>query len=210
MINNTRHFRRQFLTGVAASAALIAFSKKSEAQGSAEPATSISPDTWMQNWINRTKPVSGALWLFRFSDPVYVVTSPLQWRSEELSRDGLREVTVPSGFVTDLASIPQVFWSLLRPDGTYAYAAIVHDYLYWTQNGTRDAADLTLLRCMEDMRVPSHHSQSIYQAVRAFGESAWKLNAKLRTSGERRLLAKFPEDPNVSWEDWKKRQDVFR
>lgn len=35
---------------------------------------------------------------------------------------------IPSGFSTDLASVPRVFWSLLPPDGVYENAAVVHDH----------------------------------------------------------------------------------
>jgi len=41
-------------------------------------------------------------------------------------------VIVPSGFITDGATIPQVFWSLLPPWGTYGQASILHDYLIET------------------------------------------------------------------------------
>jgi hypothetical protein len=37
-------------------------------------------------------------------------------------------IRIPDGFVTDLASVPRVFWSILPPDGTYERAAVVHDW----------------------------------------------------------------------------------
>lgn len=39
------------------------------------------------------------------------------------------EVTIPSGFETDLASVPWPFSLVLKPTGRYAQAAVVHDYL---------------------------------------------------------------------------------
>ncbi|MGT3245452.1 DUF1353 domain-containing protein, partial [Yersinia enterocolitica] len=39
-------------------------------------------------------------------------------------------IKVPTGYVTDLASVPRVFWALFPPHGRYAKAAIIHDYLY--------------------------------------------------------------------------------
>src|ERR1700709_1690961 len=55
-------------------------------------------------------------------------------------------IRVPRGFVTDFASIPQGFWSLnLSPNGRYSKAAIVHDFLYWTQACSRDQADNLLV-----------------------------------------------------------------
>jgi len=40
------------------------------------------------------------------------------------------EITVPAGFDTDYASIPRIFWPIYPPDGEYAPAAILHDFLY--------------------------------------------------------------------------------
>jgi hypothetical protein len=48
-----------------------------------------------------------------------------------------------------------MFWSALRPDGEYAYAAVVHDYLYWTQSRSREEADQILKMAMEDSEVES-------------------------------------------------------
>ena len=42
-------------------------------------------------------------------------------------------ITVPAGFVTDLASIPRLVWSFYPPDGPWVKAAIIHDFLYDTQ-----------------------------------------------------------------------------
>ncbi len=42
-------------------------------------------------------------------------------------------ITVPKGFVTDLASIPFPANLIFNKAGRYASAGIVHDYLYWKQ-----------------------------------------------------------------------------
>lgn len=44
---------------------------------------------------------------------------------------------VPPGFVTDLASVPDLAEPLLPRSGEYSNAAIMHDYLYWTQPSRR-------------------------------------------------------------------------
>lgn len=44
-----------------------------------------------------------------------------------LGRD--QYITVPAGFVTDLATSPRVFWALIPPQGSYEAAAVLHDYL---------------------------------------------------------------------------------
>jgi hypothetical protein len=116
---------------------------------------------------------------------------------------------VPRGFVTDLASIPRIFYSLLRPDGEYAYAAIVHDYLYWTQTRTRTVSDEIFKFSMEDFNISRRTMQTIYNAVRLFGEGAWSKNARLKADGERRILKRFPPTAQINWADWKQRSDVF-
>ena len=37
-------------------------------------------------------------------------------------------ITVPAGFVTDLASIPRVVWSFFPPDGPWVKGAVIHDF----------------------------------------------------------------------------------
>lgn len=41
-------------------------------------------------------------------------------------------ITVPKGFLTDLASIPKFLHGIFTPDGDYSAAAVVHDFLYQT------------------------------------------------------------------------------
>lgn len=45
--------------------------------------------------------------------------------------------------------------------------------------------------------------------MRAGGGLSWAANAKLRESGEKRVIKKFPADALVSWSDWKKDPTVF-
>lgn len=119
-------------------------------------------------------------------------------------------VSVPRGFVTDLTSIPQWAWiSGLRPEGAYAYAALVHDYLYWEQDRPRDEADEIFLFAMEDSKVEKSRRNRIYNAVRLAGGNAWSNNAKLKAGGEKRVLKLFPTDFTVSWAEWKTKPGVF-
>ena len=121
-----------------------------------------------------------------------------------------KRVVVPVGFVTDLASIPQWVWSSgLRPEGAYAYAAIVHDYLYWVQERPREEADEIFLFAMQDSKVDSTLRNGIYKAVRLAGKGAWDSNAKLKKKGEKRILKQFPTDFTISWKEWKVRPGVF-
>jgi hypothetical protein len=127
-----------------------------------------------------------------------------------LNSTTIGDVTVPPLFVTDLASIPRLFFSELRPDGPYAYAAIVHDWLYWQQTGLRKDADWLLKLGMEAFDVSAFTLNLIYESVRSpFGQRAWDANALLKSKGERRLMAVAPSDPRVKWSEWKKVSSHF-
>jgi len=117
-------------------------------------------------------------------------------------------VIAPRGFVTDFASVPRVFWSLFRPDGNYAYAATLHDYLYWEQGTPRSVADEVFSSAMSDLRISDRQAEILYRAVDLFGARAWANNARLKQIGEKRILAKLP-DAQITWAEWKLRPGVF-
>lgn len=58
------------------------------------------------------------------------------WRLHEpftyrIGAEGCPEhIDVPEGFVTDFASVPRIFWTILPPTGPYGKAAVIHDALY--------------------------------------------------------------------------------
>lgn len=69
-------------------------------------------------------------------NPKYKLTAPLLYASSFLkSNEEFSEifdgglVTVPAGFITDLASIPWPYNKVFKPDGKWSRAAVVHDYL---------------------------------------------------------------------------------
>jgi len=64
-------------------------------------------------------------------------------------RTGLR-IVVPKGFVTDFASVPRALHSMIGPTGRYTNAAIVHDYLFWTQSCTRKQSDNLMAIAMRE------------------------------------------------------------
>src|SRR5258708_33483224 len=88
--------------------------------------------SFMQIALTPTRELEGAPPpLVPFADwDYYYLKDKLEWRSDA---DPSIRITVPVGFVTDLASVPRVFWSLLPPAARYSYPAIIHDYLYWFQ-----------------------------------------------------------------------------
>jgi hypothetical protein len=139
----------------------------------------------------------------------YYMKEPLEWSADAGVQLTPAQVTVPAGFVTDLASVPAALWSVLPPAARYSYPAIIHDYLYWFQPCTRAEADAVLHAAMEDMHVSSPKMLAIYDGVRIGGGVAWDNNAQLRQAGQKRVLKKFPSTVQTTWDDWKNRPDVF-
>lgn len=122
----------------------------------------------------------------------------------------LPSVKVPRGFVCDLASVPPLLWGKFPPTGRYAYAAIIHDYLYWTQTTTREIADEILAIGMRDAGTDEGTITTFNLAVKAVGWNAWSNNQEAKARGEKRILGAFPTDKLVSWETWKKKPGVFK
>lgn len=99
-----------------------------------------------------------------------------------------QQIVVPSGFVTDFASIPRALWWLYSPAGTYASAAVVHDYLYWEQVCSRAEADTFFKMGMREVNVSRATTWIIYRAVRLGGGGAWKQNAQERRMNKPRVI----------------------
>jgi len=83
------------------------------------------------------------------------------------------KITVPKGFCTDFASVPQIFWNILPPWGKYGKSAVIHDYIYQTHCRTRKEADAIFKEAMEVLGVPTWQVISMWLAVRLFGWLAW-------------------------------------
>ncbi|MEO0912849.1 MAG: DUF1353 domain-containing protein [Pseudomonadota bacterium] len=102
---------------------------------------------------------------------------------------GVREIVVPRGFITDLASVPRFLRPLVGVVGPHLEAAVVHDYLYvqrWRGGETaarRAFADGMMLALMRDARFALRWP--VYGVVRTFG------GVLMRRPPEGRLLAAF-------------------
>jgi len=151
----------------------------------------------------------GALVTGRFGNAYWYLYEPISWSPREDDPKHLPAISVPRGFVTDYASIPSKFWSVYPRDGDYVWPAVVHDYLYWMQTTSREDADLVFKQAMLAFKVSQADVFVIYNIVAAAGGWAWDRNAKLKQAGEKRVLAKFPPQPTITWEEWKAQPDVF-
>jgi hypothetical protein len=208
-----RWSRREFLLGLSGwmIGSWIAVPPLAQAQPSvSEPyGDRAAAELWMDEWMSEKKAAGGVLHLSRFADPVYFLISEIGWMPNPDQANAYTTVRVPVGFVTDFASIPRAFWSILRPDGLYTYPAIVHDYLYWEQTTSREVADQILRFGMEDFKVDPITIGTIYAAVRAGGGFAWENNKRMKEAGGKRILRRFPEDPTIRWSQWRTDPSVF-
>lgn len=87
-------------------------------------------------------------------------------------------ITVPKDFITDGASIPKMFWSILGPFGDYFEAAVIHDFLYSPSNVKfpRNMSDIIFKEGMYNVGVPWYRREIIFRAVQLFGSSNYKGN----------------------------------
>lgn len=143
-----------------------------------------------------------------FGDGTYwYLREPLRWFGGETPAV---EVVVPAGFVTDFASVPRVLWWLFSRWGKYGNAAVVHDWLYWSQQlHSRKASDLAIAEGMDDMGVGKASKHVIYRALWLFGGRAWRSNERARAEGRKRCIGNpFPIDPKITWEYYEKDHGV--
>lgn len=111
----------------------------------------------------------------KFTTPAILeMLDDYRWRLVEsftfwLTDDASDVIEVPAGNITDLASVPRVLWILLPPNGRYAKAAIIHDYLYDKALRTKAEADRIFLDGMAVLGVPKWKRMLMYTAVRIFG-----------------------------------------
>lgn len=59
---------------------------------------------------------------------LYVITKSFTYKIGSLEHP-VGEVIIPENFVTDLTSVPWPFSYFFPPDGPYAQAAVLHDYM---------------------------------------------------------------------------------
>lgn len=123
--------------------------------------------------------------IMRLGDQVFVTTFP---QTSEIAGTQNR-ITVPKGFITDLASIPPLLESIESKSGPTMQAGILHDFLYWDQTCLREEADAALLLELEDSGVPEWKRRDIYLVVSGVGKFAFKKNSDAKAAGETRFLS---------------------
>jgi len=179
-----------------------------------------SKQEWLVDWTgfdsngvekthDLTRTMTQAI-LLPFADMDYwIVYKPIYWTPPANAPKSLpRAVTVPSGFVSDLATIPSYFWWALPPTGRYGHAAILHDWLYWEQSCSRAVADRVFEVAMAELNVDLPLRKAMWAGVRVGGGKFWdEVPAEKRRSGSR-VLKRMPETP-VTFAEWTSNPGVF-
>lgn len=99
----------------------------------------------------------------------WTVASPFRYYSEILKR----EIYVPAGFATDLASVPRLPLVYLLTGDSASEAAVIHDFLYFTHSVPRILADAIFREASAASRVPWWKRNLMWAGVRVFGGSHW-------------------------------------
>lgn len=105
---------------------------------------------------------------------IWATTAPLAWDGKPPK--GYRSVgptTVPRGFTTDLASIPQALRSVLDRNGVSRRPAVLHDWLYALQPCRRSLADATLRAALIADGETPFRAWVYWAGVRAGGWRPW-------------------------------------
>jgi len=94
-----------------------------------------------------------------------------------------RQITIPKGMLTDLASVPTVARIFVDRVGPHLEAAILHDFLYvaWQdvpglvpREEDRRFADELMNAAMKEAEVGSLKRFAIFHAIRTFGKSSYE------------------------------------
>ena len=86
-------------------------------------------------------------------------------------------IKVPKGFVTDYASIPKLFRTVVLPYGKHSGASVIHDWLYSSMCNldiSREKADKIFLEILKEEKVNFLLRIVMYIAVRKVGRSRFR------------------------------------
>lgn len=80
---------------------------------------------------------------------------------------------VPTGFITDFASVPRIPIAYMLTGGTAHAAAVVHDFLYTTHEVTRAMADAVFREAIIASGGARWRAWMMWAGVRVGGGSSW-------------------------------------
>ena len=120
--------------------------------------------------ISKTSPfTNGYMSVRAINNTTWVLNEPVAFNRDDVN------IEVPTGFVTDLASVPRFCWWFISP-WDIARASVIHDWLYYnllkkTSKFERKECDEIFLHGMfwASPEVPRYKCYLAFYAVRLFG-----------------------------------------
>lgn len=135
---------------------------------------------------------TGKTILERIDSKNYKINSNLSFENNDF------KVTVKKGLVTDGASIPRIFWSIIGcpSNGKYVGSAIIHDGLYMSEIISRKDADKIFLDMLKHNGIGYIKRNLMYFAVRLGGYFVWRKHNQDTVSLNKKfvLVEKFYDD----------------
>ena len=174
--------------------------------------TDRSKQEWAQEWSSaNTRRASPTILMPFACMKKFIVYKDIHWTPPEGADETFpRQITVPRGFITDLASVPPYFAWAVPPTGQHGHAAILHDWLYWDQSTSRKVADDIFKLVMEEQNVEPALRNTLWAAVRLFGQKPWADWQTRHAENGKMIIKTFPDDTSVTWADWQKNADHFQ
>lgn len=89
-----------------------------------------------------------------------------------ISESWRKEIIIPSGYTSDGASIPKIFWWLLSPFEDYFKCCVLHDYLcdlFHLNLLERKTCDEIFLEAMSEVGIKKSTRLTLYFFVRIYG-----------------------------------------
>lgn len=79
-----------------------------------------------------------------------------------------RDIKVPSGFITDMGTIPRSLWFVFDPINQYGHAVVIHDYALKIMQ--RPNADRRFREALRAVGVSEWRVMAMYNSVSQYGK----------------------------------------
>lgn len=99
-------------------------------------------------------------------------------------------IIVPKDFMTDFASVPRLPFVFLLTGNTAHRAALIHDYLYTSNQFSRKLSDEIFKEAIVAAGEPEWRANMMYAGVRIGGKSSWESAGPRQTEAVKQFMNK--------------------
>lgn len=113
-------------------------------------------------------------------------------------RSRKHQIVIPRYYVTDFASIPRIFWSIIHPmDLRIAQIAAAHDRIYETHELSQSDADDLLYAGMLTLGASKFLAYMVWSGVRVGGWLSYKSGPSRREERQKRARIIMENEGNI-------------